>query len=753
VVRIWQRHARFVVAAIFLIGSCIAVFLASPPNASAAEYLYLETPKGGIATYRIGANGSLTLTGSIAPEWPPNARFPSAPQVFLAVQPGGRFAYSSSLEGRSYLLQQYRVDQNTGVLSRASAPAAVPIRFQGPLEFSSSGDFLYINNVGSLRPYRVDPTTGQVTISGSGVAIPGSPLRTPIFTQSGRYAYDLRGQANNVASYQVSRGGSLKPTSSSLATTGAGADSLAVDPGGSFAYVANSRDDTISQYFIDPKSGTLLANPKNSTVSTVHDPGSLVIDASGRFLYGISAPNIAPLPLGHFAIFQYRIENDGQLKPVAEPLEVSRSVLNFNLMVTEPSGNFLYVPIGPNSKAVNPPSLLFGFRIQKDGRLKKLPFPGVPILDDTRPAVSWVGAKPIARLARRSVADLLEIKPHIWGMFRAVGPMVKKRNWHAVATVLPDGRVFFLESDEWHKTSGEIFDPKTGAFSVCKIPAGLSGGYVAAKLQSNRFLIRFPAENNGVSIFDARKMTLTPAGHLARKCDNIHWLLGDGRVLFHYTPGNGRFGPCGGEIYDPATHKSIPERSELESLNIMAQLGGDRLLVFPRPFTERPGALYGIPKSETVSVYDLASRRIRSIGDIPGRLAYHNEHLLLKDGRLLLVGTQQEGGLVELFDPKRMRFTSIGPLAQPHGLGLSLTLLRDGRVLISGGYGRTNAELFDPTTMTFTPTGPMVERNSTTGILLDNGTVLLAGHVFDGRGFSAGRSPRDGAEIYYPPKS
>ena len=78
-------------------------------------------------------------------------------------------------------------------------------------------------------------------------------------------------------------------------------------------------------------------------------------------------------------------------------------------------------------------------------------------------------------------------------------------------------------------------------------------------------------------------------------------------------------------------------------------------------------------------------------------------------------------------------------------------LLQDGTVLIAGGAGATDplqalasAEIYDPVTGTFTPTGNMkVERRLTTGTLLNNGMVLIAGGINI-------NGTLDSAELYNP---
>lgn len=723
---------------------CAAAVSGACSTVWASEYLYLEPPTGGIATYRIEKDGSLALTGSVKPHWPRNVRSPSPPGVVFAIRPGGRIAFSSPLVGYSFLLQRYTVDPSNGVLKRDRPKASTQIRFEGSLTFSPNGRFLYINDAAGTTPYKINTATGEPTISGAKVAF----AIYPIFSRSANYAYGLRSGANNVASYRVRANGSLSLISSSLVPTGAGANSLVVDPGGSFAYVANSSDDTISQYFIDPHNGVLRSNPKNSTIVAPRDPGSLIINASGRYLYGITNSERKAFAEFHSSIFQYRIGSDGQLESLGDSLALSGPAWS---MAADPSGKFLYVAIGRPSKGTYSPTQLYGFGIQSDGRLKKLQFPGIPILQGAGPVISWIGAKPSVRVAHRSVADLLRIKPPTHGIFKLVGRMDKTRNWRAVATVLPDGRVFFLEYDLRARAHGEIFNPRTNTFSACKIPAGVSRGYLAARLRNNQFLIGNWGEPR-FSIFDARTMTLISSGHLERKCYSLPFLLPDGRILFHYFPGRGRFRRCEGAIYNPVTDKSAPEPAGLQRFTILAQLKGNRFLVFPTPRDWRVINPQNWPKTEAVSVYDLTTNHVTSVGNIPGSLAWYSKHLLLRDGRVLFVGMVPKRGLVELFDPKHRKFDTIGPLARPHGMGLSLTQLKDGRVLIAGGYARTNAELLDLATKKFTLTGSMIECNGARGILLHNGTVLFAGGVYDGRGWSDDNAPRDGAEIYYPPK-
>src|SRR6266849_3260195 len=108
----------------------------------------------------------------------------------------------------------------------------------------------------------------------------------------------------------------------------------------------------------------------------------------------------------------------------------------------------------------------------------------------------------------------------------------------------------------------------------------------------------------------------------------------------------------------------------------------------------------------------------------------------LRDGRVLITG----GGALsrgpaplataEIYDPSTGAFTATRGNMSTAREFPSVTLLRDGRVLIAGGQvcdGANctlshSAELYDPATDSFTPTGSMVTSGSN-AILLPDGRV------------------------------
>jgi len=120
---------------------------------------------------------------------------------------------------------------------------------------------------------------------------------------------------------------------------------------------------------------------------------------------------------------------------------------------------------------------------------------------------------------------------------------------------------------------------------------------------------------------------------------------------------------------------------------------------------------------------------------------------LLADGRVLLAGGCTTAAV--LYDPTTGTFTPTGSMTASRG-GTTATRLVDGRVLFTGGGDCADAnssgiwasaELYDPTTGTFSLTGSMqTPREQHVATLLKDGRVLITGGV-------TGASPTTGTAV------
>jgi hypothetical protein len=132
---------------------------------------------------------------------------------------------------------------------------------------------------------------------------------------------------------------------------------------------------------------------------------------------------------------------------------------------------------------------------------------------------------------------------------------------------------------------------------------------------------------------------------------------------------------------------------------------------------------------------------------------------LLKDGRVLVFGgwdrTSVNGAVTtlqssDLYDPTTDVWSRGPDMNEPRIFpgGRGAVRLTDGRVLAVGGADTATADVLDPNTMVWTPTGPMHAVRDGSATLLKDGRVLAIGGYIDGHGASDG-GPTSG-EIYDP---
>jgi Kelch motif/Galactose oxidase, central domain len=139
-------------------------------------------------------------------------------------------------------------------------------------------------------------------------------------------------------------------------------------------------------------------------------------------------------------------------------------------------------------------------------------------------------------------------------------------------------------------------------------------------------------------------------------------------------------------------------------------------------------------------LYDPGSRRFQRSGRLH---EWRDDHsaTLLRDGRVLVAGGWSVGGVLassELFDPHTETF-AVGPSMSSRRAGATATLLRDGRVLVAGGFVDNRptvslADVFVPARNRFQPVTPMtVPRGAHAAARLADGRVLVIGGLSRGR--------------------
>ena len=125
-------------------------------------------------------------------------------------------------------------------------------------------------------------------------------------------------------------------TQTGTATAGTFPTSIAVDPSGQFAYVANTTDGTISTYTIDSSTGELNSTCGISPLcpSTGKYPTAVTVDPSGQFVYVAN--------MGDNTISAYTIGSGGALTAIGSPVSTGISPISI-VTVSVGSLEFVYV--------------------------------------------------------------------------------------------------------------------------------------------------------------------------------------------------------------------------------------------------------------------------------------------------------------------------------------------------------------------------------------------------------------------------
>jgi 6-phosphogluconolactonase len=153
---------------------------------------------------------------------------------------------------------------------------------------------------------------------------------------SNHYVYATLAAANEIGAYREDpNSGVLTQLSGSPYSVGDGAHSLVLHPSGKFLYAANpAQNENDISLFTIASNGTLTeVFPRTSVAPDGSEPELLAMDPAGSFLYVANA--------GTFNISVFSIDSGtGALTQVGPAFPIGLSLLNMRLT---PSGNYLYI--------------------------------------------------------------------------------------------------------------------------------------------------------------------------------------------------------------------------------------------------------------------------------------------------------------------------------------------------------------------------------------------------------------------------
>jgi hypothetical protein len=254
------------------------------------------------------------------------------------------------------------------------------------------------------------------------------------------------------------------------------------------------------------------------------------------------------------------------------------------------------------------------------------------------------------------------------GLFAPTGDMTTARVG-AGAVLLPNGKVLIIGS-----ASAELYDPSTGTFTATGNPAVpnffLGNGSAGAVLLANGNVLY------GNQLYDSTKGTFSLSANTF--WSNIATLLADGSVLLanNYSAA----------LYDPASDSTRATGAPDPNLLYEEAIAG-------APLPNGKVLVAGGISEETdlfsagAELYDPLTATFTRTGNMALGRAYFTA-TPLGGGTILIDGSSgvDVALTAELYDPVAGAFSRTGSPMVPRIGYQTATLLRDGRVLIVGGY-------------------------------------------------------------------
>jgi galactose oxidase-like protein/Kelch motif protein len=320
------------------------------------------------------------------------------------------------------------------------------------------------------------------------------------------------------------------------------------------------------------------------------------------------------------------------------------------------------------------------------------------------------------------------------GTVRSTVPMLEARSGHS-ATLLPDGTVLIaggMRRNQDFYRSAEVFDPANNQFHRVGDMSLARVGPVAVLLPSGKVLILGGwvghDTTDEVEEYDPATQKFAVAGKMTvKRARPSATLLGNGDVLI---AGGADTGGAGGvataELYHPSTRtfETLPSMHDARVAHTATMLNDGRVLIVGGRGSKVNGG---------AEIYDPQTKRFVSTGNLNVE-RYKHTAALLPDGRVLVAGgsdSRDWNGTInsaEIYDPRTGKFTATSPLSEPRfKLPDEAAMLSSGLILVAGG-GK-HAELYDEKTGKFSLAGGDLGDawHYMTETRLRDGRVLLAG--------------------------
>lgn len=271
-------------AGLLTLTSCGGKFFPAPCKTNCAttnsgNYLYVansSTSVSSIAGFTIANSALSTLSNSpYGVGVPPNA---------LAITPGDTYVYASSLSGGIFA---YTINSD-GTLSIANGGSAV-VQNLTPMamKVDPTGKWLIVADLTpSVYVFSIDSSTGALTPAGNAVGLDAGTVSNLYITPSGSYVFISLGTGGvdiltfNTNSGVIGLNQRLKPTSSGNADYG-----LASDPNSKYLFVTETGINALRILSINSTGSSILTELSNSPVKTGLGPSQVIVTRDGSYVY------------------------------------------------------------------------------------------------------------------------------------------------------------------------------------------------------------------------------------------------------------------------------------------------------------------------------------------------------------------------------------------------------------------------------------------------------------------------------------
>jgi 6-phosphogluconolactonase (cycloisomerase 2 family) len=242
--------------------------------------------------YAVGASGVSAFTindnsGALTPVAP--TPFPAGTNpLAIGIEPSARFVYVANSGSNN--VSAFRINALSGALTNIAGSPFAAGTFPASVTIHPNGRFAYVTNLntggapGNVSAFRIDPVTGALTSVAGSPFTAGLDPRIIVIDSSGRFAYVMNIDSNDISAFHIRDSGALVPVTGSPFGGLSSPRGITIEPTGRFLYVTNRGANNISAFAINSVSGALTP-VAGSPFAVGDNPFAITTDPAGRFLY------------------------------------------------------------------------------------------------------------------------------------------------------------------------------------------------------------------------------------------------------------------------------------------------------------------------------------------------------------------------------------------------------------------------------------------------------------------------------------